>query len=1745
MRHRLALPLLILLLFAVTLPQAPAAASPEIVPLGPAQAAPRAAYTALFGHVGAGGRARWAQRPFVYDGQSYAPGTVVAPEGIAGGSYDSLVVSGTLAVTPSLALDATGTRVAVFRSTVSDPTYGSAAWELADVRETLDTYLGGALRYDILDEQGLATQDLSPYAILIVPSIRRGNEQDMLAALGPQALSKIDAFVRAGGFLYAQSNGAIVAEAAGVVAAGTVDLTSTLQLAPAALPNTGQLAVLDLASPLTFSWITETLYLLSDPVYSPNSTLQTVTEYTNLDGPNRPAILSGAVGAGQVILVAGHPTAATRRTQVPLFFDAVLWALGHPAELSGDAVQTSNPTLDPHLLPAYEAGVPISATLTFENVWDAPLSDTIITETIAAGFSVDPASFSPTGTIAALPDGRSQVVWNLGDVAPGAYALHFAAHTVAPGIHNQNLTFAAGRASFTFQGRPHAVAHRDFMLQARMPARLQADRDIEADRQYFIPPEGLYLDVGVPIENKEDTLASQVVVTDVVPLIVPLVGLEDQESILGQNDGQTVWMRNEPFFYDETTGAPYLPADGHAVSQTITLADWDGQTRAVFEVPYGTHGTVSLQAVRPLALGNFVTIPITYSNAITLTADHKLLLPAKVLTWTLDLWPGYHYEAPAIRYGIRSRELFGRAVTFAGDPGIASEQVVVSAPGASVYTHLGTTPISARAELASGRVYVPAAPATPAIGYRDLWGRDHTLPLRAAFYDVFSWASCRCGGPGSGEQHAALNVTFGMRADLEGSGRRDRQVLLYPGRLDGADLDIVIKDRNQGNGIPSDQMLIDMGMFRGLGVDIGPRSGDWATSWQSSIIGTRLISVETSTGYDHLLFQHDLPVGGTDVITLAARIQSQGGPPVEGMLKLHDGARFTYRQQAAGPSRYEVYDTHVQGVVAEATRLSIRKQVTPIQVSTYGDEIYYIMTVSDPDEPRSLRRNGPGDPFLQSYGFGNLAATTYVGGREGTQILHSVLEPGESTRIRIEVNNNSGHDLTDVVVAPQPPPGITIEPTYPDLNAVPPPIFGDLPFLYLATIPDAGRAVYYYDLTIDANYSGALGQVLTIPIGFSAAGGAAGLQIPPARIGIVEAGRGATYMSALAETLVLTDTLPSYAQLTGAAVVAASDVAALTDATDVDGRAAVFGSFQEPISYTVDSAGATQFTLPGDALARLYDPVGAHALYVVARATFSPASAGPVSANAGAQVTYADPFGVVWQERSPPVLVEAHGAAVRVSYTCTGVVSGTLALGTDTSSSGDPTQCALVAGTTNQVLLDATVSNLGDYPAQEVAASLTLPPGVTLLSASPEPASASEQTITWQVGDLAPGGTSVICLRVAVPLDPYGTIALGSVARRVTVVSRSDGQFTNSFTNRSIIAQLAGPYTAPVYVSPDQVGAALQLAYACESVTVAGSAPSNECVLQAGATNQVVLTATLRNTGVYRAEGVRLGMTLADGVTVMDAVPTVQVTGALASWDIGDLAAGSQTQLRLTLSVAVDAALGSTPGGSPSLAQILDRSDGAFTDAFSRRAMTVMVGGDYALPVQSLVPPTPRVYHAYLPAMTRQTPRPADLVVTRFTVTPARPAVGQPAQITVEVQNQGDLAAGAFWVDFYIDPRPAPTTAGQRWDTSCGVTPCDGIAWGVSGLKPGERVTLTSTPESYAAAYTSWTGAFRVAGVHDLYIYADSWNGDDRLGGVHEADETNNRAAIQGLFIDGSVSATTQDSQPLPVARPLPGEFAR
>jgi hypothetical protein len=169
---------------------------------------------------------------------------------------------------------------------------------------------------------------------------------------------------------------------------------------------------------------------------------------------------------------------------------------------------------------------------------------------------------------------------------------------------------------------------------------------------------------------------------------------------------------------------------------------------------------------------------------------------------------------------------------------------------------------------------------------------------------------------------------------------------------------------------------------------------------------------------------------------------------------------------------------------------------------------------------------------------------------------------------------------------------------------------------------------------------------------------------------------------------------------------------------------------------------------------------------------------------------------------------------------------------------------------------------------------------------------------------------------------------------------------------------------------------------------------------------------------------------------------------------------------------------------------------------------------------------------------------PPDLVVTDFHITPAGPTIGSatPVQISVTVKNNSTSFANAFWVDFYINPSTPPTAANTRWDVVCTMKPCRGIAWFVKdGLRAGESITLTSTPDSYDPSFTRWNGSF-AAGVRDLYVYVDSWNGSVPYGAVDEGNETNNRAEILGLTVSSTTPQTNLSDLPeLPLPeRPQP-----
>ena len=191
----------------------------------------------------------------------------------------------------------------------------------------------------------------------------------------------------------------------------------------------------------------------------------------------------------------------------------------------------------------------------------------------------------------------------------------------------------------------------------------------------------------------------------------------------------------------------------------------------------------------------------------------------------------------------------------------------------------------------------------------------------------------------------------------------------------------------------------------------------------------------------------------------------------------------------------------------------------------------------------------------------------------------------------------------------------------------------------------------------------------------------------------------------------------------------------------------------------------------------------------------------------------------------------------------------------------------------------------------------------------------------------------------------------------------------------------------------------------------------------------------------------------------------------------------------------------------------------------------------YALTCSGLGQP---IFSVFTPITSRAATSP-DLVVTSLSVTPTALKAGDAVRVVAVVENMGETATGAFWVDLYIDPTTPPTTANLPWNETCGAKqPCYGLAWLVPGLAPGASITLTSDAGSFAAANSNWNATL-AAGTSDIYLYADSWNRDDTSGGrvaegaVRESSETNNRAEVRGLVVaPGAAQRNVVDPANLP-----------
>ena len=204
-------------------------------------------------------------------------------------------------------------------------------------------------------------------------------------------------------------------------------------------------------------------------------------------------------------------------------------------------------------------------------------------------------------------------------------------------------------------------------------------------------------------------------------------------------------------------------------------------------------------------------------------------------------------------------------------------------------------------------------------------------------------------------------------------------------------------------------------------------------------------------------------------------------------------------------------------------------------------------------------------------------------------------------------------------------------------------------------------------------------------------------------------------------------------------------------------------------------------------------------------------------------------------------------------------------------------------------------------------------------------------------------------------------------------------------------------------------------------------------------------------------------------------------------------------------------------------------------------------GGQYTLLSGFWPGESSLVSGVFLPVIMKS---PMPDLVGSFSLSPDKSdyGAGESVLVTAVVTNAGTVAADPFWVDFYINPSSTPTV-NDPWNKVCGLSPCYGIAWYVSGgLGPGASVTLRSDCANpaqyphepcYGSQYSVWPGHF-ASGTSDLYLYVDSWNRTAPSGGVGESNESNNLSERHGLVVTGLGIGEAGQPSDLPAAADLP-----
>lgn len=162
----------------------------------------------------------------------------------------------------------------------------------------------------------------------------------------------------------------------------------------------------------------------------------------------------------------------------------------------------------------------------------------------------------------------------------------------------------------------------------------------------------------------------------------------------------------------------------------------------------------------------------------------------------------------------------------------------------------------------------------------------------------------------------------------------------------------------------------------------------------------------TPTSKDYLYFAANLRGQAKEAFNVVMKLQDFKNIKYEGMVKVNEGGRFVYWNPANGPNSFLVVDNPVSIINAKRNDIEVYNILFPQKIKTFNSTVYHQYTFRDVNK---INKTWPFEAYYtNSYGFGDLSISVYVGGIRKSK---AVINKNETTYARIIINNNCGYDL--------------------------------------------------------------------------------------------------------------------------------------------------------------------------------------------------------------------------------------------------------------------------------------------------------------------------------------------------------------------------------------------------------------------------------------------------------------------------------------------------------------------------------------------------------------------------------------------------------------------------------------------------------------------------------------------------------------------------------------------------------------